>query len=276
MWEPRTRGRSSDTSRSSTPSSHRAKQVLGPAWPRRGRRARWRGKGHGEPTGSRLRGARTGWVGFTLLELLVVIAILGLLASLLLPAVAKAQARGRGAICLGNLRQWGLATHLYATDHDDYLPPDGTPNPGVTSTNWGWYIQLPQQLGMPRYHDQPWRTNAAVDPGVSVWLCPANRRRSNGRNLFHYCLNGQVNGTGADNAPVRLGGLGEPSRLVWLFDSKNLPAVGYWGYVHTNLHRGGAHFLFLDGHARRYPQAAYWDIEEDRGRQDHPELRWIP
>src|SRR5438093_4418002 len=34
-----------------------------------------------------------------------------------------------GIACLNNLKQWGLATHLYADDHDDFLPPDGTPNP---------------------------------------------------------------------------------------------------------------------------------------------------
>ena len=160
--------------------------------------------------------------------------------------------------------------------YEDYLPPDGTPNPGDRSTNSGWYIQLPRQLGLPRYHDMPWRTNAAVNPGVNVWICPSNPRRSNGRNLFHYCLNGSIDGTGVEDRPVRLSVLSEPSQLVWLFDSKNLPAVGYWGYVHTNVHQGGAQFLFLDGHVRRYPQRAYWDAETDKGRIDNPEIRWVP
>jgi prepilin-type processing-associated H-X9-DG protein len=222
---------------------------------------------------TRTRGFR--WA-FTLVELLVVLGVVGVLVALMIPALAKARDTGRGVICISNLRQWGLATHLYATDHEGYLPPDGTPNPGVGSTNWGWYIQLPRELGLPRYHDQPWRTNAAVDPGLSVWICPANRRRSNGRNLFHYCLNAHINGTGEDNQPVRLDALAAGSSLVWLFDTKNLPAVGYWGYTHTNLHRGGAHFLFLDAHVRRFRQAAYWDAEAGRGRIDNPEIRWIP
>lgn len=213
---------------------------------------------------------------FTLLELLVVIAIIGILGGLMLPALAKAKAQGRGLVCLNHLKQWGLATQLYATDHDDRLPPDGTPNPGDNHTNVGWYIQLPAQLGLARYHDQLWRTNALAAPGITVWLCPSNRRRSNGRNLFHYCLNSHVNGTGSEDRPVRLGQLAEPSQLVWLFDSKNLPAVGYWGYVATNLHRGGAQFLFLDGHAARFPQRDYWDFEVDKGRTNHPQLVWVP
>jgi prepilin-type processing-associated H-X9-DG protein len=211
------------------------------------------------------------------LELLVVMGVLAVLASFLLPALAKAKDRGRAVFCVSNLRQWGLATHLYATDHDDFLPPDGTPNPGNGSTNSGWYIQLPRQLGLPRYHDMPWRTNAESGVGMSVWICPANPRRSNGRNLFHYCLNGHIDGTGEDDRPVRLSSLpGGLSRLVWLFDSKNLPAVGYWGYVHTNLHNGGAQFLFLDGHVRRFRRAEYWDEEGQRARTDHPGMEWVP
>jgi prepilin-type N-terminal cleavage/methylation domain-containing protein len=123
---------------------------------------------------------------FTLIELLVVIAIIAILAALLLPALNGAKNKAKAIVCLNNLRQWGIATHLYVTDNDDLLPQDGTPNPGNSSTNVGWYIDLPKTMELPRYHDMPWRTNASIDPGKVIWICPSNPRRSNGNNLFHF------------------------------------------------------------------------------------------
>ncbi len=173
-------------------------------------------------------------LGFTILELLVVVSITAAVATLLLPGLARGKARVLTVSCLGNLKQWALATTLYANDNEDFLPPDGVPNPGESSTNSGWYIQLPMQIGVPSYHSMPWRTNETATPGRSVWICPSNRRRSNGRNLFHYSLNRHVNGTGEANQPVRLTALENHSTLVWLFDSKNLPAVGTRTFVPTN------------------------------------------
>ncbi len=73
--------------------------------------------------------------GFTLIELLVVIAILSLLIAILLPALNQAKHQARRAACAGNLRQVGVAIHLYAEDFANTIPfgPAGRP---VTGSNF--------------------------------------------------------------------------------------------------------------------------------------------
>jgi prepilin-type N-terminal cleavage/methylation domain-containing protein len=210
---------------------------------------------------------------FTLIELLAVIAIIAILAALLLSAVGHAKALAQTVSCRDNLHQWGLATRLFAGDHNDYLPKDGSAS--GNSTESGWYIDLPRAMNLPAYAKMPWRTNAAIQPGRSVWICPANPRRSNGKNLFHYCLNRHVNGTGAGKQ-VKLTSIRHPGVTVWLFDNGKKAAVAQENNVHTNLHQHGAQFVFLDSHTAWFKNTAYWNFKKHRGITNNPELVWIP
>jgi prepilin-type N-terminal cleavage/methylation domain-containing protein/prepilin-type processing-associated H-X9-DG protein len=120
--------------------------------------------------------------GFTLIELLVVIAIVAVLIGLLLPAVQRVRETANRIRCANNLKQWGLALHLFH-DSNGYLPAGMITDLDIQdSYHTGFTYLLPyvEQDNIHRlYHfDKQWydpANYAAVEQQAPLFFCPSNR-----------------------------------------------------------------------------------------------------
>ena len=115
--------------------------------------------------------------GFTLVELLVVIAIIGLLTSILLPAVQSARAAARKIECVNNLRQIGTAIEAYAArKRGGGLPPSFAPN-RTGSEVWPWTVWILPDLEKGPLFESLLNTGI-LGPGNQVYIdtfaCPEN------------------------------------------------------------------------------------------------------
>ena len=137
----------------------------------------------------RFRRARTPVRGFTLIELLVVISIIGVLISLLLPAVQSAREAARRAQCVNNLKQIGVALFNYESSVGAFPPgyidsqnnPNNTPDLDM-GTGWGWAaMSLPFLEQQPLYNAINFNlaitspsNSTAVLTSLNVFQCPSD------------------------------------------------------------------------------------------------------
>ena len=111
---------------------------------------------------------------FTLVEMLVVIAIIAILASLLLPVLAKARAKALRVQCVADLKQVGVGFHVFLHDHDSKLPME-------VSTNFGGTLEFTRasylvagNFYLQYCHFQALSNDLLVP---KILVCPADRAR---------------------------------------------------------------------------------------------------
>ena len=128
---------------------------------------------------ARERNDRLHFPGFTLVELLVVIAIIGILIALLLPAVQAAREAARRMQCSNNMKQLGLAIHLYYDAHGVF-PPAGIKQNGIYRGGWSVTILSHAEqsgvldlLAFPAYHYYSDPNKSAAMTPVPMFLCPS-------------------------------------------------------------------------------------------------------
>ena len=108
---------------------------------------------------------------FTLIELLVVIAIIAILAGMLLPALAKAKAKGLATACINNTRQIGISSRLYSDDNDGVFvqaaQQTSVSPPGAMLPNATGYTIWPDKLKPMMQSEKGFECPAIQTPSVT-------------------------------------------------------------------------------------------------------------
>lgn len=193
---------------------------------------------------------RDSHAGFTLVELLVVIAIIAVLAALALPTLGRSKAKAWDAACVGNLRQLGIATRTYASDHQDRLPSaEILPSQPIDPQK-----PLPRICDvLAPYVGKQAGTNAT---SATVFKCPAERRGRFAAEGSSYEWNHDLNGerideTRTDSAFLLLkkgdfsGGV---TNFFMSYPPATIPLLLDYESVHSQPPKLGKNVVFMDGH----------------------------
>lgn len=206
---------------------------------------------------------------FTLIELLTVIAIIGILASILIPAVAQVRESGRRTKCLSNLRQISQAMVMYATDHDGRLPQ---PNWGTDSDGW-LYEGSPTARG--RNPINPVRSGQLWDylESEEIYRCPTDWMNQNAdfeartQQLSSYCMNGSAAGYSGGPA-LNIEAFRPDAIMFWEADERQFAFYNdgsNYPYEGISLRHGkGAHIAGIDGHVEAIAEFDYEEELEQR------------
>jgi len=205
---------------------------------------------------------------FTLIELLVVVAIIAMLASLLLPALVEVRDKARAIKCVSNLRQIGLAVHMYAQDNDGWIvPSNNRSDSGFNYTNLWPYLLCPYlNVSTTKFNYYGSKKPAATydyrwkyEKGGDIFYCPSLNGNPNITNGIHYSLStyamnqwvahdAYINTINPGYGPYRRLSSLYHKKLVLILERDFYHRSSYNLEVDWGIHSDGANFYFVDGH----------------------------
>ena len=214
------------------------------------------------------------WVGkkihsFTLIELLVVIAIIGILAGMLLPALARAREKANAAKCTSNMHQWALALSMYNDDWSDYYPYDGDYNnpPSALANTNAWFNVLSPYIGQKPLADlyAMGVTDSTKFPTVrnpTVFVCPSGTNKnpsvSVSSAIFYYSINVCLHTLQGTSYGIRRDQMQSPATTIVFCEEMedNFPETS-GAYDFVTRHNGGSNFVLGDAHVEWIPYVQF-------------------